>query len=158
MMPGMTAVALRPYQGLPARIKNRLVEQPGPLPTPCLVWTGPTVDGYASASWGGRERKLHRVIYELLMGSVAQGLVLDHLCRERACVKVDHLEQVTQRVNILRGEGLAAQQIARTHCPSGHPYDDENTYILPSRPTARYCKECNRLNKRERRARARVAQ
>ena len=34
---------------------------------------------------------------------------------------------------------------SKTHCPSGHPYDDANTYFVPSRPGGRYCLACRRI-------------
>ena len=58
-------------------------------------------------------------------------------------------EPVTDRVNILRGSGIAAECAAKTHCPAGHPYDEANTIVTPSRPNARYCRECNRIRGRE---------
>ena len=144
---------LRYLEVAPARITARFDPRPGPLDSWCIVWTGRTVNGYASARWNGPERKLHRALYLELVGPVPDGLVLDHLCRNRACVNVDHLEPVTQRTNIRRGAGLAAAEAQRTHCPSGHPYDETNTYSPPSRPNARYCKTCRRAHQRAYRAR-----
>jgi hypothetical protein len=43
----------------------------------------------------------HRFSYEVHKGRVPEGLVIDHLCRNRACVRPSHLEAVTQQVNIL---------------------------------------------------------
>ena len=135
----------------------QLVDTPGPLDTPCRVWSGGVSrGGYALFKWQGVTRSVHKFLYEYFAGRpVAEGLVLDHLCRNRRCANFMHLEPVTQQVNILRGEGLAAQNAGVTHCPRGHQYDEENTYVLPSRPNARYCRECNRQKKRERRARQR---
>lgn len=45
---------------------------------------------------------------------------------------------------------------AKTHCPQGHPYD-EHEYRTPSRPNARYCRLCKRLNERERKRKLRRA-
>lgn len=47
----------------------------------------------------------HRWLWEQLCGSVPVGLELDHLCRNRRCVRPSHLEPVTRQVNILRGDG-----------------------------------------------------
>lgn len=93
----------------------------------CWLWTGSTRHGGYGAIRSGttprRWRPVHRVAYEQLVGPVPEGLVLDHLCRQRLCVRPDHLEPVTLRVNILRGTGWGARNAAKTHCPSGHLYD-----------------------------------
>ena len=106
----------------------------------CWTWTGAKKNlGYGNVRYLGRVLAAHRVAYELLIGPIPDGLVLDHLCRNPRCVNPAHLEPVTQQANTLRGEGRAAQQAKRTHCPAGHPYSPENTYRLAGR---RYCRAC----------------
>ena len=104
------------------------------------------VYGYGVASLGkaGSSGRAHKVVWERLRGPVPDGLVLDHLCRNRACVNPDHLEPVTQRVNSLRGVGAAAQQARKTHCKYGHEYTSENTqlYINQHGNVSRQCKVC----------------
>ena len=71
----------------------------------CWIWTGRlNRNGYGRAYWCGLEPVAHRLVYELLIGAIPPGLVLDHLCRRRECVNPQHLEPVTIRVNTLRGE------------------------------------------------------
>jgi len=98
-------------------------------------WTGTTM-GYA-----------HRWAYEFFVGPIPEGLELDHLCRNRACVNPSHLEPVTKKTNIMRGVSLPAQNAIKTHCLRGHEFTPENTLVpLPGR---RRCKTC--VNDRRRR-------
>lgn len=108
----------------------------------CWVW-----DGYISKYGYGRVKvnykfkHVHRAVYEMLVSPIQDGLVLDHLCRNRACCNPSHLEPVTVKENILRGIGLASINSKKTCCKYGHPYDADNTYILKNK---RYCKICER--------------
>jgi hypothetical protein len=108
----------------------------------CWLWMGNTSWGYGGISVEGKHKKVHRVSYEILVGPIPEGLVLDHLCRVKSCVNPEHLEPVTQRENVLRGEGRTADNASRTHCKYGHPYSGENLYVRPSRPTERECRAC----------------
>jgi hypothetical protein len=118
----------------------------------CLVWTGPSNgNGYGKLRLGGRAGRgffAHRFAYTALVGPIPDGLVLDHLCRNRSCVRPDHLEAVTQRINSLRGESPAAYHAVKTHCPAGHAYDEANTHI--SKRGSRSCRACHRERERAR--------
>ena len=74
---------------------------------PCWNWRGRAMpDGYGMC--GNLSRAPCR--HELFVGPIPVGLDLDHLCRNRLCVRPDHLEPVTNiETNILRGEGVTAQ-------------------------------------------------
>lgn len=118
---------------------------------PCWVWKGRLRRGYGRFDFEGKEVQAHRFAYEQEKGPIPFGLVSDHLCRNRACVRPSHQEAVTQRINILRGTGLAADNHAVQECPQGHPYDTENTYTYDGR---RYCRACMavRSSSREKRS------
>lgn len=99
-----------------------------------------------------RSHSVHRTSYEVFRGPIPVGLVIDHLCRNRLCCNPDHLEAVTFRENIRRGESVMAQKARATHCLKGHPLSGDNVYILPKNNTRR-CRKCNREFNRKRRAR-----
>jgi hypothetical protein len=92
--------------------------------TGCWFWTGALREGYGlySERVNGKTRSqnAHRAVYRALVGEIPSALQLDHLCRVRCCVNPDHLEPVTQRENILRGQGVAAEHAKRTTCKNGH--------------------------------------
>lgn len=112
----------------------------------CWNWAAhKSRDGYGRFSLDGRPVEAHRVAYELLIGPIPDGLVIDHLCRNRRCVNPDHLEPVTNAENIRRGavaHAARAKQMAKTHCPKGHPYSGGNLRIHPN--GGRACRACAR--------------
>lgn len=114
----------------------------------CWTWAGVKDDrGYGRFTVQGRKVLTHRFAYELLVGPIPDGLVIDHLCRNPRCVNPAHLEPVTTRENLLRGNTITAAQVARTHCPQGHPYAGENLAIDDG---ARRCRKCHRDRERAR--------
>ena len=85
-----------------ADLRARTIEADG-----CWVWQGGKRNGYGRVLIHGQARQAHRVMYELVHGPVDPKLHIDHLCRNRACINPEHLEAVTETVNIRRG--LAAK-------------------------------------------------
>lgn len=113
----------------------------------CWLWTAATDGcGYGWFGSSGGRAKAHRYSYEVAVGSIPEGLCIDHLCRVRCCVNPDHLEAVTLAENVRRGKS-GEFNAAKTRCPNGHPYDDENTYIWNGK---RGCRECRRAADRRR--------
>ena len=111
--------------------------------------------GYATlwdAARGGPSYA-HRIVYEALVGPVPDGLVLDHLCRRKDCVRPEHLEPVTQRENLMRGDTENARNAAKAACVNGHAYDAANTYVRPE--GTRDCRVCRAQREADRRARQR---
>lgn len=114
----------------------------------CWEWTGATQSGgYGNLMVGGRATKAHRVAYELLVGPIPDGLVIDHLCRNRACVNPDHLEPVTQAENVRRGDSKMARNAAQVRCHNGHKLSGENLRVDSY---GRHCRACALKRDRDR--------
>lgn len=119
------------------------------------LWTGAiNKGGYGNFWLAGRYVSAHRVAYRHYVGEIPEGLTIDHLCRVRHCVNPEHLEAVTNRTNLLRGNGFAGRFARTTQCPKGHLYDAANTRIGAC--GSRYCRACDALAHRLARARARA--
>ena len=149
----MTRLTLSPSR---QRVLDYIVRHPGatkrfwakvqiPNENGCLNWLGAkTKAGYGEMTIGSRTDGsqttvyAHRFVYELLIGPIPEGLEIDHLCRNRPCVNVLHMEPVTTRENGRRG----IKGVLTTHCPRGHPYDEANTYRWPSGYGGRKCRAC----------------
>ena len=110
----------------------------------CIVYVGYLNRcGYGQITSQGRYFGMtHRIIYEAMVEPIPDGLELDHLCRNRACVNPDHLEPVTHQVNTLRGETVSSINARKTHCKRGHEFTPDNTYITPT--GQRHCRACQR--------------
>lgn len=122
-------------------------EGPGPLVKGvegrCWVWTASLhSEGYGQIKVEGKVWKAHRVAWVLTHGALDDDLVIDHLCRNRKCANPAHLEPVTNRVNILRGE--VGARARRPVCAAGHEHNDQNTRIDPK--GFRRCRACDRDN------------
>lgn len=119
---------------LPERLSSKIATDP----SGCWRWTASLRDGYGQVRVGSRVRGAHVVVYELLVGSVPDGMELDHACRNRWCVNPEHLSPMTHRENVLRGEAPSAVNARKTHCPRGHQLGGDN-----GRPSApRVCRIC----------------
>lgn len=125
----------------------------------CWTWTGASTDGrygFFSVAEQGKRRHMtaHRFAYELLVGPIPPGLVLDHFaCDNPRCVNPAHLKAVVQRDNALRSKtGPSAVNSRKTHCVNGHEFTEVNT--RPTRSGSRSCRACARETQwRRRRAR-----
>lgn len=141
----------------------RKVDKAGPVPAarpdlgPCWNWTAFLNDGYGRFWFDGFNWQAHRWLYEQTYGPIPQGHEPDHLCNNRACVRLDHLEIVTQQENLRRSGALhkgrrvgnAVLLAAKTHCPKGHPYDEANTRHYQGH---RACRACGRATYHARKA------
>lgn len=121
------------------------VDKHGPLHPKlgrCWLWLGAkNRKGYGQVGINGGYVAVHRFAYQQERGRIKKGLTLDHLCRVRNCVNPHHLEPVTNRENILRGEGIAARNYRKTHCKHGHEFTPENVYLFRG---LRHCRACHK--------------
>lgn len=122
----------------------------------CWEWIGAKRrKGYGAINIDGKYPSSHRVSYEMQYGKIPENQVIDHLCRNPACVNPNHLEAVSQKENLARGIGISAINAAKTHCPKGHEYTPENTNI--SKKNQRSCRICQLEYLRKYNARKREA-
>ncbi len=123
-------------------LQDRFMAKVFPEPmSGCWLWDGAsTYHGYGHFKYDGRTQTAHRVAWELFKGPIPEGREIDHLCRVRCCVNPDHLEPVTHLVNIRRGNS-GSHTRNKTHCPHGHPYDEENTLRYNGQRICRICKK-----------------
>lgn len=137
--------------------------------TGCWLWSGPLHnEGYGRFYVDARDVLAHRWSYEHFKGPIPADLTIDHLChnsdlecnggrncRHRRCVNPEHLEAVTNAVNVLRGKGLNAVRARATECHRNHPLSGSNLRITPS--GNRRCRACESINRELNRERCRDA-
>lgn len=135
-------VAIRNDEALAARFWAKVRKGDG-----CWEWQAClSRKGYGQFKISGRAQQAHRVSFILAGRDIPEGLGLDHLCRNKKCVRPDHLEAVTNRENVIRGDTVPGRNFRKTHCPYGHELTPEN--LVKSRPYRR-CLTCHRKSCRE---------
>lgn len=124
----------------------------------CWPWTRRTDDfGYGLFRVRSRHLKAHRVAWTLERGAIPDDKTLDHVCRNPRCVNPSHLELVSNKENILRGESFSAKNGQKTHCPQGHPFTPENMVKGGAAKSGRrVCLKCEAAKMRARRVAGKV--
>jgi hypothetical protein len=148
---------------LEERFQEKMIPEPN---SGCWLWLGavrgwrrsPMHGGYGVLWRDGDNFPAHRVAYELYVGPIPEGMVIDHKCRNTRCVNPDHLRPITGRENIMCGNGASARNAAKTHCSRGHSLTGDNVKWVPHRGTEhRRCWACLRQHQADwRDARRRV--
>ena len=136
-------------EALPERVRQRIARN---AETGCWEWTATKIhNGYAVLTIFSRQHLVHRLLWEWAnRRPFPSGLEADHLCRVRHCVNPDHIEPVTALENNHR-----RVLVAKTHCPKGHPYSEENTRF--TRGGYKTCRTCERVRCRNYQRRRRAA-
>ena len=129
---------------LPTSFWNKTASSTG-----CVVWQGAqNSKGYGCFMVAGASQLAHRVVWEDVNGPIPEGLTIDHLCRVRSCVNVEHMELVSIAENTARRPRRL--QIGGL-CRSGHFIDsDDDLYKRTGRDSLE-CKACKREQRREQR-------
>lgn len=84
--------------------------------TGCWMWQmAKDKNGYGTMTFEGAKTYAHIVFYEQKYGEVTPNMVLDHTCKTPACVNPDHLEAVSQQINVQRGRSakINAQDVEK---------------------------------------------
>lgn len=123
----------------------------------CWEWTGTVnTSGYGIFSVRRKRFVAHKWLYELLNGEIANKLDLDHLCRNRKCVRPDHLEPVTRGENCRRGirpKTTTERAKLKMQCKNGHAYTKINTaYDKAGKYVLRRCRKCHSIREANRRS------
>lgn len=111
----------------------------------CWPWRG-SFNSHGYGRYGATPAKMaHRLVYERHRGHIPDGLVLDHLCRNTACVNPWHLEPVEQVVNMERGLN---SYVLSTTCRNGlHDITSSDSWYVNTYGN-RTCLACKRENDR----------
>lgn len=111
----------------------------------CWIWIGATTgNGYGIFWDSASQAKIlaHRYSFQAFKGTIAEGLDIDHLCRNRACCNPDHLEPVSRIVNVLRSPRWWDKEF----CIHGHEMTEPNRIYRKYNKykTGYACRQCKR--------------
>ena len=116
------------------------------IKTKCYLWQG-TIDSSGYGSF--RNKRAHRIMFEVVNQEIPKGMLIDHLCNVRNCINPDHLRLSTPKENGSR-ERANHWNSKKTHCKRGHEYTPENTKTIIRKYghdgwVLRTCKICQKI-------------
>lgn len=131
--------------------ERSIVDQNG-----CWVFQGALSQGYGTIGRHRETWRVHRLAYHVMVCELPADLVLDHLCRNRACWNPEHLDPVPLGVNLHRGEGRTFVAYRNGVCIRGHDQSvPGNVYVSGGKK--RQCAVCVRANAKRRYQQRRAA-
>ena len=155
----ISAIPTNYIESVVARIKARGIESSGG----CIEWSVSTDRyGYGQISVLDQDRSrrstgAHRAAWLALVGPIPVQLEIDHLCRNRRCINVKHMELVTTAENTRRQDhsrkkGRSGARTLATECVRGHAFDAGNTarYVGKDGYERRVCISCRNESNRRR--------
>lgn len=130
----------------------RFISMLRPKKSGCWLWAGGhNRKGYAKFWYDGKTGLAMHFAARLfqIKNWNKPGREPDHLCRDRGCNNPDHLQMVTRRTNLLRGNSPVGINFRKVHCINGHIFNEKNTYeVKRNGQTHRHCRVCIKNRKR----------
>jgi hypothetical protein len=114
----------------------------------CWLWKGGhSIENNQRRPYGrfkikGKYVFAHRFSFQMKYGEIPKDKVLDHICNNTMCVNPDHLQIVTIKENILKGNGFGAINKRKEFCPKGHPLKEGNLVSWALKQNKRLCLTC----------------
>ena len=134
-------------------VQERIESRINKNPSGCWLWTGALSYGYGRVFVEGKNKRVHRVMWELTNGSIPKGIFVLHKCDITECANPNHLFLGTQHDNVKDMVNKRRGNLSKTKCKRGHLFNEQNTYFNSYKGMKRRaCKECNRLRMIRRRA------
>lgn len=124
---------------IPNRVARRITDRCEPGPGGCLISTYSVGShGYAQIGWhenGTRVMTLvHRALWIHVNGAIPDGVTVDHVCKNRRCINIDHLRLLPNFENARR---TAGRDWTLGECINGHPNSE-----LRTTSSGAYCRIC----------------